>query len=66
MITKERLYTLTETAELLGTRQDTVGEVARMLGIQFKPVRSNGRAKGLTEDEVNLIRERLSPPSESK
>ena len=51
-----------EVAEMLGVRRSTVSDLVRTLGIEWKPIRANHRAKGLAPADVKKIKKALGMP----
>jgi hypothetical protein len=53
------LYTQIEAAEILGTDRWTIAGLVRAHGLVPKPIRLNGRAKGLDEADMDILRRAL-------
>lgn len=51
-----KLATICEAADELGMSRQAVSELVRVLGIETQPIKYNGRARGLTAFDIQVIR----------
>lgn len=56
---QEELQSVRATATQLGVSRALVAELVNLLGIETKPIPTNGKAKGLDRAAVELIRGKI-------
>jgi hypothetical protein len=57
------VYSYSSAGRALGIGRESVADLVRVMGLTVKRVELNGRAKGLSEADVAVLRERLRPVS---
>jgi hypothetical protein len=60
------VYSYSSAGRALCIGRESVADLARVLGIPAKRVELNGRAKGLSEADMELLRWRLRPLSKKE
>jgi hypothetical protein len=56
------IYTFSEVRSILGLEYpQSVRDLVARIGLTVKPVPHNGNGRGLNEEDIEVLRERLSP-----